>query len=410
MRIRVLALVLTLASAGCAGPSRPISSVPDIPTTVAPLPVPPAACSLSLDLGTGARVRTTSGTSDGVLLPDDVIVAVDGTKVASAGSLLAAVENHGAGEAVDIRVVRNGSDETVTVNLGTGTSGVPRLGVIVVTEQETIPASAAPVSGISGRFIRAIDLAGKVYLLDAASASWQATGLEVSPQEIWFVSSGELYRLEVSADQNELLSSPLRGGESVTLDLGGRRVSTVAGTFNGAVMLVFDIGDDNTLAAFDPGSGGQLWELSLGETTGRTIAFTNPIRPSVALVASADPETLVGDVSILGTDGTPSDIVVTPEEIGGGRLLGWYDEDTLLFSDSTDNRRIISLSLESRDVATLALPTLAGLTRLQPVGDGRNLIIQLDGDIARIEAAADGEPITLTRNCEIGVLTDFGWS
>ncbi|MBT8198877.1 MAG: hypothetical protein KJO36_00035, partial [Acidimicrobiia bacterium] len=90
--------------------------------------------------------------------------------------------------------------------------------------------------------------------------------------------------------------------------------------------------------------------------------------------------------------------------------LGWYDETTLLFSDATDNRRIVALSLETGETRTLQLPSLAGLTRVQPLGDGRHLIIQVDGDIARIEASADGEAISLTGGCEIGVLTDFGWS
>ncbi|NNC44094.1 MAG: PQQ-like beta-propeller repeat protein [Acidimicrobiia bacterium] len=233
----------------------------------------------------------------------------------------------------------------------------------------------------------------------------------MSQQDIWFASSGDLYRLEVTPDQNELLSVSLTDGETVTLDLQERRVLTVAGTFSGAVMLVFaTTEDDNAMVAFDPATGRQLWELPIGETTGRTIAFTNPIRPNVALVASADPETLIGTVEILSTDGTPTGSVVAPADSGGGRLLGWYDETTLLFSDATDNRRIVALSLETGETTTLQLPSLAGLTRLQPLGDGRHLIIQVDGDIARIEASADGEAISLTGGCEIGVLTDFGWS
>lgn len=410
MRFRVLVPVLALVVVACSGPSRPASAVPDIPTTLATLPVPPAACSISLDLGRGARIRTTSGSSANVLLPNDVIVSVGDVAVYSSGSLLAAVAAQTAGSTVGVTVVRSGEEQTVPVTLGATADGDPRLGVIVVTEQETISLSAAPTTEISGRYIRALSMEGQVYLLDAATAAWQATGLEVSQQEIWFASAGDLYRLEVTPDQNELLSVSLTGGETVTLDLQERRVLTVAGTFSGAIMLVFATEDGNSLVAFDPATGSQLWELPIGGTGGRTIAFTNPIRASVALVASADPETLVGTVEIVDTDGAPTGSVVTPADADGGRLLGWYDEATLLFSDADDNRRIVTLSLETRETTTLQLPSLAGLTRLQPLGDGRHLIIQVDGDLARIEASEDGEAISLTHGCEIGVLTDFGWS
>ncbi len=410
VRSRILAIAIACVVGACSGPSRPVSEVPEIPTTVAPLPVPPTTCSLNLDTGLGARVQTVSGNSTGILVPDDIVTRVGDSPVRSAGSLVQAVRAEQAGSTVEVDVIRAGSDQTVSVTLGTSSSGDPRLGVIVVTEHQTVQASAAPEDPIAGPLIRAISLAGEVFLVDPSTGAWQATDIEVAPQQIWFVSDGEVYRLEVSSDQNDLFSVGLGSGERSTLELEGRRVLTVVGTFSGAVMLMFENEDDDTLAAFDPGTGSQLWERGVGDITGRTISFANPHAPEIALVANADPQSLVGTVAIVDTDGQPTGMEVTPEDVSGGRLIGWHDRTSLLFSDPENNRRVVVYSLDSGDSETLQLPLLPGLTRLQPVGDGRHLIIQVDDDIAILEPVQGAEPIALTRNCEIGVLTDVGWS
>lgn len=68
-------------------------------------------------LKAGAARRTVGGstyTTDG-----DVIVAVDGTAIASASDLQAAIAAHKPGDSVTLKVSRSGSERSVTVTLGT---------------------------------------------------------------------------------------------------------------------------------------------------------------------------------------------------------------------------------------------------------------------------------------------------
>jgi len=72
--------------------------------------------------GAGARVdaiRAGSPASKAALRAGDVIVAANGTKIASANQLTAVVAEHQPGDALRLTVERNGSSLDVEVTLGT---------------------------------------------------------------------------------------------------------------------------------------------------------------------------------------------------------------------------------------------------------------------------------------------------
>lgn len=59
----------------------------------------------------------TGGPSDGLLMQDDIITAVDGTTIGSAGDLVDAIEEAGAGTEITLTVTRDGSSITVDITV-----------------------------------------------------------------------------------------------------------------------------------------------------------------------------------------------------------------------------------------------------------------------------------------------------
>jgi S1-C subfamily serine protease len=67
-----------------------------------------------------AGLQGLSRTGSGSVVPGDIILAVDGTRVRSIEELLAVLERHEAGDRVTLRLQRNGGERTVEVTLVSG--------------------------------------------------------------------------------------------------------------------------------------------------------------------------------------------------------------------------------------------------------------------------------------------------
>lgn len=74
------------------------------------------------------------GPADGLLRSGDIILAIDGTAVDSSSALVEQLQRSGEGDRVTLRVLRDGEERTVTVQLGIlPETGQPGLGIIPST-------------------------------------------------------------------------------------------------------------------------------------------------------------------------------------------------------------------------------------------------------------------------------------
>jgi PDZ domain-containing protein len=78
------------------------------------------------------------GPSDGVLLPDDVIVSVNGEPVVDVTNLRALIADNGVSKPADVMIIRDGVEQTLRINpeLSATESPVPIIGIIVGSEYE----------------------------------------------------------------------------------------------------------------------------------------------------------------------------------------------------------------------------------------------------------------------------------
>lgn len=141
--------------------------------------------------GQGAEVLDVmaAGPSAGALVPNDVIVGVDGATIQTAAALIAAVRRRQVGEAVIIEVVRDGAQRSVAITTGPSPDDprVPLIGVSIQTRgfdvQLPFPAEidTGTVGGPSAGFMLALGVLDAVTTGDVARGYFVAGTGTISP-------------------------------------------------------------------------------------------------------------------------------------------------------------------------------------------------------------------------------------
>ena len=107
------------------------------------------------------------GPSDGVLLPDDVIVSVNGKTFADVTELRAEIAANGTAKPADVVVTRAGTNQTLRISpvLSTGDPAVPILGIVVGSDYDfpfTVTIQLENVGGPSAGMMFALGIIDKL--------------------------------------------------------------------------------------------------------------------------------------------------------------------------------------------------------------------------------------------------------
>ncbi len=400
MRRLVPVVGLALIVAACAAQQPPERSpLPDVDRAVPP----PRPCAFAVGPGLGVRIDDVfDGTAaDGVLEPNDRIVAIDDVEIRSATDLRTALADRRPGDTITLGILRDDRPRSIPLTLGSGPGDEPRpfIGITIVTLYDEVAPSALPeAEGLDAPYARLISVEGRVYALDPVEARVVSLGT-TAPAPPWYGIGGRLYRVE-----NDL-----------PVDDDGRPVPLPADVEFGALLgtaadrlLVAGTRPEGTVVvvALDPVTGEVAWTHELPPEAGIPVGTIASPGAARVVVGLSDPASGTITFEILGGD----DGVPTGESariFDGGRVLGWFDATTLLGQDVTGALLLADVVTGLATGASLPVAPGPGVA-VWPVGDGSRVLIR-DGGTLSVGGLTPGiENRPLVRRCHIEYVDEVG--
>lgn len=375
-RLLVFALVVT----ACAQQPPPRAPLPAVETAVPPS----RPCAALVGEPQGATVVDVleGSAADGVLMPGDLVVAFQGSEVATATDLQNLVRSRRAEEEVELEVNRNGSLVRLGVRLGGTAEGRPLLGVMIRTAYPEVGLSELPERRLRTPLARLVEAEGILLGLDPVGAELVATDIPPPPEGEWFGVDGVVYRLEGA----RLVSSrgatlPLPAVPTGLLGADGR-----------AVLVAIPDGDQHRILRVEvpTGSTEEVLRISDGEP--------------LAVLASPDGSRLL--LASVGEEGrTPTFSIVA----GGERrvlpstlraVFGWFDDRRILVQPAGGGLQI--LDPDGGTVQPVELPSSTSPElEIWGVGDGAHLLVRDDGTLTRLSVDPSEEARDLLVRCRI---------
>lgn len=405
-------VIIMSACAGQTPPSR--QPLPDVESVVEEA-VP---CGFLLGEGLGVAIEDviSGGAAEGVLTAGDLLVGLDGATVANADQLRAALAEKAVGEKVALDIRRGEDNLSVEVVLGANPDAPdrPLLGVMIETRFDRVTASELSGQIEGGPLVRAVEIGGRLYILDPSAASWGALGVD-APAGPWAVVGKGVYVIE-QPDSVESSLFDVVSGDRIIFEAGQWRASRLLGV----------LGDQILVSASRPVEGEEgLFELAimlidLEDRNARWIWVINDLDLGVpvvtfpspdgtrVLVAGQGQEDQIIRYLVLGSDSTvqarPGDLTAAEDRIA----VGWFDNRQVLLR-ARDGA--LSLLEPTTGLATpLELPgTVGALGRVWAVGDGSTLLGDTGSALVRFRGEGESEVRVLADNCEIGLMGDIGW-
>lgn len=404
MRARLLVVICLLgACTGQVAPDR--SALPDV---AAVLP-PPHACGFATGPPRGVSVTGTlpGSAAAGILLAGDLIVSVDGVATLSATELGDVMETKEVGQEVEIEIVRGEDPRTVAIALGPGADDEarPMIGVTISTSYtEVLPEEVPVADGIDSPYARLVLVNGELFAIDPSTPEVVAVDLDL-PALPWLAAGGTLYRVDGTGTEARVVGHD--GGE-VTMPSGVTLVGLLGSVGDDLLAAVGAEGEPARVAALDPETSEVLWEYSPPPEQGTPVGtLANPSGTAVIVglvpAGSEDP----GFVVLSAADGSIRAGTEVMAAAQGGRMFGWFDDDTILAQTTSGQIRLVDGETGESTETSLSLRSPSEL-RLWPVGDGSGILVQ-DGDVllsGAIDAQTDLRP--LVNGCAIEYLDQVG--
>ncbi|MGH8927235.1 MAG: PDZ domain-containing protein [Acidimicrobiia bacterium] len=413
---RSVGLVLSaLVIAACSGQVAP----PRTPLPDAGLVVPePEACGLQIGEGRGVSIDDVIADSgaDGVLVVGDLLVGINGQAITNADELRTALGRQHVGDEVSVDVIRDGKPVTAAITLGPNPDAPerPLLGVMIVTDFETVaPGDIEPVSD-SGRLSRAIGIGPSIFILDPVTTSWSTLGVE-PPVSAWVAAGEAAVSLENPAtEESALVDTTSR--DRLVFDVGDWWAVSILGTFGTDVVVAgarliegqTDLAELAVIAVdFDRRAVEWIWQVNqeIGLPVG---SFPSP-DGSRLLVAGQSQEDQLFRYVIVSSNGQAVVGPATLSAAEGALALGWYDNARILVTTDDGTLQLIDVSTGVASDATLP-PTLGSVSRLTTVGDGNHLLAQSGNSLVKVRLDGTTEIRTLADHCQIGLIGNPGWA
>lgn len=414
LRFSAFVTVVAMAAAACGGGSSETTGTLPVVTAFSERPV--VGCNVGVGGDAGARVvQVISGLpADGVLEEGDVVLDLGGQRVDNAGDMVRAVQSQSPGTDVPVTFVRTRESVEASITLSeesVNANGQPLIGVSVITHVELArPETLAPDPALGGRFVRAVELEGALYTLDAVAGRWAHLADEAPDGWVGFDSGAWVMGGTAEAPTLDPIGSeaaglalvpgewelqlPLAEGTGFIVFLGDRASTDPASTAPREPAL---LGISTTTGAIE-------WEWVPGILPTQDAqwvpvnAFVSPNADRIIAALSDNQGNAVRTV-VLDPGGNP----LTPWPAAEGEAfddlipLGWYDDARLTFFDPS-RIEAVTVPFVGGDPTVLDQLDAASLQNLWPVGDGRHLIAQSPAGLSLIDQA--GAARTLAVDCE----------
>ena len=400
--------VLAILTFACAPTPPERSALPEVDEVLDP----PAQCGFLVGDPQGVLVQEVvpASAAEGILLAGDVIVSFDDRPTPDSDALLTALSDRSAGDVVELGFLRDEKETRGTLTLGANpddSDGDPRIGVMIRTQYQAVPASEATAELTPGPLTRPISIAGTIYLFDPGANSWEKTSLGVSDETNWVATTSGLYAIEGGVvtdltNDEEIRHDGFEGWDPVRL----------IGSIGPDLMLVVtqDL-DDGTgrvavgISRFDPGSGATSWVEPVADGFGIPVfAMGSPDTASMVVVGVAAGGSDITGVEVWDAGGSASDL---SDLVALGTPVGWMDEERVLFR--TDVELATVLEVASGSTEQIVLESAVGGIPLFPVGDSRS-VLAVDGQALLLEdLTVTGDLRVLAENCTFGRVGEPGW-
>lgn len=401
--------------AGCAGQAPPPRSpLPDVAQVVPE----PQTCGFQVGEGRGVNVDDIIADSgaDGILVVGDLLVGVNGQRIANADQLREALGRQQVGDRITVDVVRAGEDVSTEIVLGPNPDApeLPMLGVMIATDFERVDPADVETEAEGGGLARAIGIGASVYVLDPVSGGWSSLGIEV-PGEAWAAAGNTVLTVESPATPDSALVDA-NSGDRLVFDVGEWWAVNLLGTLGSDTVVSGArlIEGETELAElsvilvdFDRRVVEWIWQID--QQIGLPVAtFPSPDGTRL-LVAGQSQEDDLFRYTILSSDGLP---MLTPDTLDaaeGTVALGWFDDESFLVS--TDSGGLLIVDGASGITREATLPAALGqVSRLTTVGDGAHLLADSGSSFLKVNLNGTSEIRTLADHCQVGVVGNLGWT
>lgn len=401
--------------AGCAGQAPPPRSpLPDVAQVVPE----PQTCGFQVGEGRGVNIDDIIADSgaDGILVVGDLLVAVNGQRIANADQLREALGRQQVGDRITVDVVRAGEDVSTEIVLGPNPDApeLPMLGVMIATDFERVDPADVETEAEGGGLARAIGIGASVYVLDPVSGGWSSLGIEV-PGEAWAAAGNTVLTVESPATPDSALVDA-NSGDRLVFDVGEWWAVNLLGTLGSDTVVSGArlIEGETELAElsvilvdFDRRVVEWIWQID--QQIGLPVAtFPSPDGTRL-LVAGQSQEDDLFRYTILSSDGLP---MLTPDTLDaaeGTVALGWFDDESFLVS--TDSGGLLIVDGASGITREATLPAALGqVSRLTTVGDGAHLLADSGSSLLKVNLNGTSEIRTLADHCQVGVVGNLGWT
>lgn len=394
-RVAPVLLLLSACAAQVSPERRPLPPVGEVVTA-------PESCHFEVGPGQGAGVVSiTSGSgADGVLQPEDVVVALDGAAIRTIAGLRDAVQQRRAGEEVSLDFIREGERMTASVVLGENPDDPtrPMLGVVATSQFErTDPDEVGVGQGPLGPQERLVDVEGFLYRVDPAGGAVTATGLE-TPEGPWAVAGTTLYRLEGAGEEEATITD----GAGYRADLDG--VVGLLGAVDDDLLVALGADEVSSLIRFDPSTGSTVWEVGFTGVL-PLAAWVSPDGEQV-LVATGVSADDYGFTLLATRDGLERPASL--ERLDSQLVTGWIDDERLLVGSEELGIVLFDAVTGRADPITIQAE-LGTEDSVAPVGDGESVLVGRAGQL--LLAGIGDDPIetrTLVSGCRVGVIGRLG--
>jgi hypothetical protein len=405
-----LAVVLLLFAA-CAAQPPERDTLPDIADV---LPEP-EGCLLSVGEPRGVEVDdvVAGSSSDGVLQPGDVIVAIDGATTTDVAALVDVMAGHSPGDTIRISYRRDEAESAASITLGANPTDAtkPQIGIMIRTDFARVAVDDIEGAVTPGLLTRPISIGGRMLVLDPEEIAWEPIDLEVTPEANWVATTHGIFSLSI--DENPVITNHTTGLEVETDGFQGWSPGRLIGSIGPQLLLVVstDIPDQPgfvniAIALFSPDTGTTRWVSPNLPDFGIPVAAFGALDESAFVAVGADQETgAIMGVEFFDANGVVRDRGDLTEL---GTPIGWFDGTSMAFLPSEELVSVFSFVDGSIENYTLASGLIGAL--LASVGDGRH-VLAVDGrDLLVNDITVSGSEVrTLADNCTITRIGETGW-
>lgn len=401
-------MILLLVSA-CAAQPPDRSPLPDLAGVL------PEPLGCQLGVGDTLGVSVTNVIADtpavGVFEENDLIVEVDGQALSDVTQLFDVMASYNPGDTIEVTYVREIGQQTSSVTLAANPTDEtrPLIGINVETAIERIPLDDAGDVVTPSPTSRAMEIAGRLFVIDPLAHTWQPLGVTTPDNPRWFATSNGIYTMtdETPPQVEDVLANRAIDDDGYRGWAPRQIVGVVGDTL--VILVTTDVVDQPDLinvavAGFDPLTGTTLWVTPSVSGFGVPLAAIGSLDGSAFLLVGTDGEAKTTGMALFTSAGVPLDGEVS---LALGDPIGWFGPQSQAFLTSREEVTVANV-IQGTSIVYPLPQELVGAA-LTTVGDGQHILAISGRDLVVYDLASDGDRLHLATNCSVGRSGEPGW-